>query len=206
MYSIRRNLLLGLAVVFCYIFVTVYSAKLADVSFATQAHQYGTDRAYNASELVERRVSPASIYNRAKINSLHSSARAGRVTSDKDSQSGTRRNYAYRSSEYESIKRRSGNAGVNRGARLNSVELERARVAAIVNAGIFLLGVTIATLVFTGENIGSEFNDKVIFLSILILIDLLFIRGEYTMILPLSGVILLYGRRYLGPYFTPHQE
>jgi len=206
MYSIKRNLLLGLAIVFCYIFVSIYSAKLDDVSFATQAHQYGTDLAYNASEFGDIRVSPATIYNRAKINHLHSAGDASRERSDKDSQRGITRNNAYRSNEYESLNRRADNVGVTRQSQINSVELEKTRVAGILNAAVFLLGVTIVSLVFTGENTGSEFDEKVIFLSTLILIDVLFIGGDYTMVLPVFGLILLYGRRYLGTYFTPHQE
>lgn len=206
MYSIKRNLLLGLAIVFCYIFVSIYSAKLDDVSFATQAHQYGTDLAYNASEFDDMRVSPATIYNRAKINHLHEAPRDSRERSDKDSKSGISRNNAYRSNEYGSVNLRGDKLGVTQQPRINSVELERTRVASILNAAVFLLGVTIVSLALTGEKIKSEFDEKVIFLSTLILIDALFIGGEYTMVLPVFGLILLYGRRYLGTYFTPHQE
>ncbi|WP_299795472.1 hypothetical protein [uncultured Shewanella sp.] len=194
MYSIRRNLLLGLAVLFCYTLVCIYSARLENVSMATQAHQYGTDLAYNASELVESRVSPATIYNRARIDHLHPAG------GDKA------RNSTYRGSEFSSVNSRVGSAVGGQKSQINSVEFERGRVSSILNAAIFLLGVTIASLAFTGENMGAEFNDKVVFLSLLVLIDALFIAGPYTMALPVAGVILLYGRRYLGGYFTPHQE
>lgn len=206
MYSIKRNLLLGLSIVLCYTFVSVYSAKLDDVSFATQAHQYGTDLAYNASEFGELRVSPTTIYNRAKINHLHSAGDDNRERSDKESKSEISRSGGYRSNEYGSLNRRADNEGVTRQPQINSVELERTRIASVLNAAVFLLGVTIVSLVFTGENISSEFDEKVIFLSTLILIDVLFIGGLYTMALPVLGLILLYGRRYLGTYFTPHQE
>ncbi len=206
MYSIKRNLLLGLSIVLCYTFVSIYSAKLDDVSFATQAHQYGTDMAYNASEFGDLRVSPATIYNRTKINHLHSAGKDSSEINDKDSKSEISRNSSYRSNEYGSVNRRADSAGVTRQSQKNSVELERTRIASVLNAAVFLLGVTIVSLVFTGENIRSEFDEKVIFLSTLIFIDALFIGGQYTMALPVFGLILLYGRRYLGTYFTPHQE
>lgn len=206
MYSIKRNFLLGLSIVFFYIFVCFYSGKLDEVSFATQAHQYGTDMAYNAFELGELRVSPSTIYNRAKISPLHSVGKESSQRSDKENKREISRTSGYKGNEYGSVSRLANNAGVTRQLGKNSVELERKKIASVLNAAIFILGVTIVSLVFTGENTHSEFNEKVMFLSILILVDALFISGQYTMSLPAFGLILLYGRRYLGTYFTSHQE
>ncbi|MBL4815931.1 MAG: hypothetical protein JKY74_10650, partial [Shewanella sp.] len=71
---------------------------------------------------------------------------------------------------------------------------------------IFLLGIAIISLTLSGDNQKREFDEKMIFLSALIFIDVVFIGGQFTMLMPLIGLAVLYGRQYLSTNFTPHQE
>lgn len=215
MYSIKRNLLIGITIVICYLLVSIYSTKLATISDSEQTHLYGTEDAYGRHSEVSTRVSLSELTKhgkiseeqRAKTNMLSDSVASGfRHTSEFSSVSGVAQYagtnpMAYRTTSKSTYK--ADELGVKES---RSVRVEKLRVSSVLNTFTFLLGISIISLVLVGDNHKSEFDEKMLFLSALILIDFVFIGGQYTMLLPLIGLALLHGRRYLGTHFTPHQE
>ncbi|BAJ03606.1 hypothetical protein [Shewanella violacea] len=235
MYFIRRNLLLGLAIVLCYLAVILYSDKLEGVSLSTEAHVYGTEQAYGRAA-VDHRVSLSDIRDMAQVKTLGPQSgytqlkNAINISSYNEFSSVTNPTMA----EVGSNKKGSGvqanmlksnlsktsdkviaRASVT--ARLEAlrelhqqpsykVKIEKRRVNSVLNLAIFFLGGAIMLLVLTGDNHKREFDKKMVFLSALILIDFVFIGGQFTMLMPLIGLAVLYGRHYLSNNFTPHEE
>ncbi|AQS37965.1 hypothetical protein Sps_02813 [Shewanella psychrophila] len=240
MYFIRRNLLLGLAIVLCYLAVIFYTGKLEHVSLSDEAHVYGTEQAYGRVA-VEHRVSMSDIRAIAQVQlekpqspssetkntiAISSYNEFSSVTNPAMAEVGTNnlgRGVKANLSNTSGIKtgdiksndkvntRESVTARLEALRKLHKdpnykVELEKRRLSSVLNTAIFLLGITIISLVLSGENQKREFDEKMVFLSALILIDFAFIAGQYTMLMPLIGLAVLYSRHYLSTNFTPHQE
>ena len=236
MYFIRRNLVLGLAIVLCYLAVTLYTGKLEDVSLSDEAHVYGTEQAYGRA-VVDHRVSLSDIrevaqgqierpYETKNIITISSYNEFSSVTNPAMAEVGTNnlgRGVKANLANTSSIKTGdiNGSNNVNTRASVTArlealrelhkdpnykVELEKRRLSSVLNTAIFLLGIAIISLTLSGDNQKREFDEKMIFLSALILIDFVFIGGQFTMLMPLIGLAVLYSRQYLSTNFTPHQE
>ena len=231
MYFIRRNLLLGLAIVLCYLAVILYTGKLEDVSLSDEAHVYGTEQAYGRA-VVDHRVSLSDIREVAKVQTARPHETKNTITISSYNEFSSVNNPAMAEIGTNNIGRSvqanlantkvvksSANVNTRAGvtARLEAlrkrhqdpnykVELEKRRVSSVLNTAIFLLGIAIISLTLSGDNQKREFDEKMIFLSALIFIDVVFIGGQFTMLMPLIGLAVLYGRQYLSTNFTPHQE
>ena len=235
MYFIRRNLLLGLTIVLCYLAVILYTGKLEDVSLSDESHVYGTEQAYGRA-VIEHRVSLSDIREVALVQ----------ATPPLELNSETNNTLTISSyNEFSSVSNPAmaevGTNNMGRGVKANlvntkdiktsdkmntresvtarlealrklqmdpnyKVEIEKRRLSSMLNTSIFLLGIAIISLVLTGDNLKREFDQKMVFLSVLILIDFVFIAGQFTMLMPLIGLAVLYSRHYLSTNFTPHQE
>lgn len=240
MYFIRRNLLLGSAIVFCYLAVILYTGKIADVSLSDEAHVYGTQQAYGRA-VVDHRVSLSDVRAVAKVQparlqTLNSEIKSA-MTIGSYNEFSSISNLAMAEVGTNNIGRSvqanlantevtftkviNASANVNTRARVTAklealrkrhqdpnykVELEKRRLSSVLNTVIFILGIAIIALTLCGDNQKQEFDEKMIFLSALILLDFMFIGGLFTMLLPLIGLAILYGRQYLTTHFTPHQE
>ncbi|MCJ8301554.1 hypothetical protein [Shewanella sp.] len=231
MYFIRRNLLLGLAIVLCYLAVIFYTGKLEDVSLSDEAHVYGTEQAYGRA-VVDHRVSLSDIREVAKVQTARPHEIKNTITISRYNEFSSVNNPAMAEVGTNNIGRSvqanlantnviKSSANVNTRASVTArlealrkrhqdpnykVELEKRRLSSVLNTAIFLLGIAIISLTLSGDNQKREFDEKMIFLSALIFIDFVFIGGQFTMLMPLIGLAVLYGRQYLSTNFTPHQE
>lgn len=208
MYSIKTNLLLGITIVICYVLVSVYSTKLGSISRSEQTHVYGTENAYGMHYVPSSRVSLSDLIKRGAVNkeAERTVISSFKHTSEFSSVSGVTQYSGGRSISYlptdKGIKKKpQPGSSENR-----TVRIEKLRVASVLNSFIFLLGASIFSLVLVGENQKTEFDEKMLFLCALILINFVFIGGQSTMLLPLIGLAMLHGRRYLGKHFMPHEE
>ncbi|WP_076416569.1 hypothetical protein [Shewanella sp. UCD-KL12] len=216
MYSIKRNLLLGIVVVSCFVMVNIYSSKLASISSSEQAHLYGTEQAYGRHFEESTRVSFSKLRKQGQVSEEQRANR--QVTSAKSSALELNHANEFSSvsgiSQYSAASRTTYQAAYQKNEQLNntgnsegkSLRVEKLRVSSVLNTFTFLFGISIISLVLVGDNQKAEFDEKMLFLSTLILIDFMFIGGKFTMLLPLIGLAILHARRYLGSHFTPHQE
>ncbi len=216
MYSIKRNLLLGIVVFICFLMVNIYSTKLASISSSEQAHLYGTEKAYGRHFEESTRVSFSQLREVGEVSQEQRIVRPVRAVNSSDIQLNHANEFSSVSgiSHYSAANRTSyktayqqSNREINRGnPQTKSIRVEKLRVSSVLNTFTFLFGISIISLVLVGENQKAEFDEKMLFLSTLIIINFVFIGGQFTMLLPLVGLAVLHARRYLGTHFTPHEE